>query len=462
MTREPKQPSPLSVRRRLLALLLAPLATLLLAGLVLDYAVGVRPVNEALDHSLAETAIVIGAYARVREDGTLLAEPPAAVLAFLRREGPRALRYAVTNENGALLAGVPGVPLASAGGNPAFGQSVLHGQPVRVATFRTEVAGRVIRVSVAEDVSRRESTARYFIASTLARDALQLIVVVLLVLLGVRQGLQPLLALRDRLAARSAGELEPLDESSVPAELRTLVGALNGLFARVRAATAAQQEFVAAAAHQLRTPLAGMQAQLQLLDSEPLAPPLRTRVQALRDSLKRLAHTAHQLLTLSRAEGSAAQRSDFRPVDLARLIEEAVTAQLDRALAAGIDLGAETAAAGVTGVDWLLRELLGNLVDNALNYTPRGGSVTLRCGAPSGAAFLAVEDDGPGIPPEERTRVRQRFYRMPGVSGTGSGLGLAIVDDIAGLHGARVSIGGGANGRGTCVRVEFAPPPPAR
>jgi two-component system sensor histidine kinase TctE len=385
------------------------------------------------------------------------------VLAFLRRDGPRALRYAVTGEDGALLAGEPGVPLAPAGGNPAFGHGVLHDQPVRVATFRTAVAGRAIRVSVAENVSWRESTARYFIASTLARDALQLIVLVLLVLLGVRQGLRPLLALRDRLAARSAGELEPLDESSVPAELRTLVGALNGLFARVRAATAAQQEFVAAAAHQLRTPLAGMQAQLELLERDPAAQAVRERIRALRDGVKRLAHTANQLLALARAEDSATLARDFRAVDLSVLIEDAVTAQLDRALAKGIDLGAETAAATVTGVEWLLRELLANLIDNALTYTPAGGVVTLRCGAADGGVYLEVEDDGPGIPPEERPRVVERFQRAAGAGGSGSGLGLAIVSDIVALHRARFELGEGAGGRGTRARVEFpaAAAPPA-
>jgi two-component system sensor histidine kinase TctE len=191
------------------------------------------------------------------------------------------------------------------------------------------------------------------------------------------------------------------------------------------------------------------------LERDAAALPVRDRVSAVREGLKRLAHTAHQLLTLARAEGSATLERDFVAVDLARLVEEAVTLHLDRALAKQIDLGAEAAPASVRAVEWLLRELLSNLVDNALNYTPAGGVVTLRCGALPGGAFLEVEDDGPGIPPEERPRVVERFQRAAGAPGVGSGLGLAIVSDIVALHGARFELGSGHHGRGTRARVEF-------
>src|SRR5262249_33155877 len=181
-------------------------------------------------------------------------------------------------------------------------------------------------------------------------DGLQLIVIPLLVILGVRRGLRPLLALRDHMAARSARELEPLDAKSVPVEAKTLVESLNALHGRVRAAAESQQQFVADAAHQMRTPLAGIQAQLELLERDAQAVPVKERIRAVGEGIRRRAPTAHQLLTLARAESAATLARDFRPVDLAALIEECVSGQLDRALEKRIDLGAEAAPATVTGV----------------------------------------------------------------------------------------------------------------
>jgi two-component system sensor histidine kinase TctE len=208
----------------------------------------------------------------------------------------------------------------------------------------------------------------------------------------------------------------------------------------------------------LRTPLAGLQTQIELLQDDPQAQPLRARLTGLLDGTRRLAHTSNQLLALARAEPSAAVVADFRAVDLRDLAEDAVAQQFDAALRRRIDLGVEASAARVTGSAWLLRELLANLVDNALAYTPAEGRVTVRCGhAPDASQrpFIEVEDDGPGIAESERERVLERFYRAPGTPGDGCGLGLAIVHEIARAHHADVHISGGPQQRGTRVRVVF-------
>jgi two-component system, OmpR family, sensor histidine kinase TctE len=158
---------------------------------------------------------------------------------------------------------------------------------------------------------------------------------------------------------------------------------------------------------------------------------------------------------LARAEGVATLERDFVDIDLSALVGDVVAGYVDRALAKRIDVGAETRPARLRGVDWLLRELLGNLVDNALTYTPAGGVVTVRCGEVDGGAFLEVEDDGPGIPPEERPRVLERFHRVPGTVGVGSGLGLSIVSEIAVLHNGHVEIDASTGGIGTRVRIDF-------
>jgi two-component system sensor histidine kinase TctE len=457
---EPAQ-GPGSLGRRLLILLLAPLGAMLLAGLLVDYLSSVGPTRGAFDRSLGDTALVVAAYLRPGSLAKIPAELPPEVAATLRGTGDRALRFAVRDAAGRLLAGDRDLPLPPTGftprstPNPEFADTLLAGEPTRVVWYALALDSGSTTIAVAEPTRARDRPTRELVTVSVIFDVLQLVAVVLLVIVGVRRGLKPLLALRDQLAARSAGELAPLDERSVPVEVRTLVASLNALFGRMRAAAESQQKFVADAAHQMRTPLAGIQAQLELLERDPQAAPVRDRVRAVGEGIRRLAHTAHQLLTLARAESAATLERDFRTVDLPRLIEQTVSAQLDRALAKPIDLGADAQPATVTAIDWLLRELLNNLTDNALNYTPPGGTVTLRCGTVAGAAFLEVEDDGPGIAEAERPLMTERFRRSAGATGIGTGLGLAIVSDIAGVHGARLSIGAGAGGRGTRVRVEF-------
>ncbi|HXQ30364.1 MAG TPA: sensor histidine kinase N-terminal domain-containing protein [Steroidobacteraceae bacterium] len=462
MTLQPEPVSgPTSLGRRLLVLLLAPLAVLLIAGLLFDYISSIGPVRGAFDRSLGDAALVVAAYLRPGSLEKIPRELPPEVSATLRGTGDRALRLAVRDGAGRLLAGESNLPLPPAGftarstPNPAFADIRLAGEPARVAWYALALDSGPTTITVAESTRARDRPSREFLAVTMLVDILQLLAILLLVILGVRRGLKPLLALRDQLAARSASELESLDEHSVPAEVRTLVASLNALFARMRATAESQQKFVADAAHQMRTPLAGMQAQLELLERDPQAAPVRDRIHAVGEGLRRLAHTAHQLLTLARAESAATLERDFRAVDLRQLIEQTVTAQLDRALAKSIDLGADAEPATATGIDWLLREMLNNLTDNALNYTPSGGTVTLRCGTIAGAAFLEVEDNGPGIEATERPLITERFRRAAGAAGVGTGLGLAIVSDIARVHGARLSIDTGAGGRGTLARIEF-------
>jgi len=343
-----------------------------------------------------------------------------------------------------------------------FGDRVFRGRPIRIARYTTRVGNAQVSVVIAETLRKRISATRRILTTVVLTDILQLAGTLLLVWLAVRYGVRPLRALGEQIAQRSGRDLAPLDPGPVPAEVRPLVSALNSLFDTVRAAARAQQQFLADAAHQLRTPLTGLIAQLDLLARDSSSEPLRGRLSALHEGTRRLAHTANQLLALARSERSATTPDDFQPVALPLLVGDVVAHQLDRSLAAQIDLGADSAPASVHGSEWLLRELLANLVDNALSYTPAGGRVTVRCGSGPGGAFLEVEDDGPGIPAAERQRVRERFYRLRGTRGDGCGLGLAIVEEIARAHEADFVIGEGAGGRGTRARVEFRPPAAAQ
>ena len=275
----------------------------------------------------------------------------------------------------------------------------------------------------------------------------------LIVWFGVKRGLWPLARLSDELKARSPRDLRPIDAAAAPEETRPLVAALNGLLEEVAHAAQNQQRFLANAAHQLRTPLAGLQTHTELALAQPLPESCRVHLEQVHQATIRTARLANQLLALARAEpGGRGGASEF---NLRALVEGEADAWVHQALARDVDLGFELAAAPVKGDALLLREALANLVHNAIEYSPRGGHVTVRTGRREDASFAEVEDDGPGIAPQERDRVLERFYRVPGTPGTGSGLGLAIVREIALGHGARMELTEGAGARGCRVALTF-------
>jgi two-component system sensor histidine kinase TctE len=333
--------------------------------------------------------------------------------------------------------------------------SQIDNRSLRTLTTRFDTRAGIIFITVADIHPPTDAAVRYSFVSTLLWDFVQLDVTLVLVWIGIQLGLRPVKRLRDEIAARSPLDLRPLVETSVPREIAPVVVTLNRLFATLRTAAQSQQQFIANTAHQLRTPITGMQAQLDLLAAEPAAQPVKSRVQSLQEGIRQLARAANQLLTLARADPTANIAIKNQTVDLGGLVSEVVAKFIDRALQADIDLGVEVKSAAIVADPSLLDDLLSNLVDNALKYTPPGGHVTAAAGLRNGKPFLSVEDSGPGIPQEERQRVRQRFYRMPNSPGHGSGLGLAIVDEIASLFGASVALESGSNGRGTVVLVQF-------
>ena len=326
---------------------------------------------------------------------------------------------------------------------------------VRTLTTRFDTRVGPVIISVADAGATTEAAARFGLMSTLLWDFVQMDVTLVLVWVGIQIGLRPVRKLRDEIAARSPLDLRPIVETSVPREISPVVVTLNRLFAMLRSSVQSQQQFIANTAHQLRTPITGMQAQLDVLIDEPAAAPVSSRLRTLQESVRQLAHSSNQLLSLARADPAANMAARNQSVLLNSIVGEVVAKFFDRALQSNIDLGVDAEPVSVLADPSLLDDLLSNLVDNALKYTPSGGSITVSAGATNGSPYLAVEDTGPGIPEAERQRVRQRFYRLPNSPGHGSGLGLAIVDEIAQLYGASVTIGPGSGGRGTKVLLQF-------
>ncbi|HEX7054843.1 MAG TPA: sensor histidine kinase N-terminal domain-containing protein [Burkholderiales bacterium] len=443
-----------SLRARLLRMLLPPVAALLVLGAWVAYYPSLEPATQAYDQALIDAGASLGSYIRV-EDGAWRLALPAAVEQVLRRDSVDRVYYRVLGPNGEPIAGdegLPDPPGALEDGALSY-DATYKGQQVRAVALSTPCGERPCRVLVAETTRKRNRLARQILFSVLLPEMLIAAATLVIVWFAVKRGLSPLARLSDEIKARSAGDLRPIDPVGTPEEARPLVLALNELLGQLAQAARNQQRFLANAAHQLRTPLAGLQAHTELALAKPLPEPARGELEHVREATIRTARLANQLLALARAEPGA--RGDAAQVDLKALVEGEADAWVHQALARDVDLGFELSGASVRGDAFLLREALANLVHNGIEYSPRGGRVTVRAGVRDGQAFAEVEDDGPGIAPAERERVLERFYRVPGTPGTGSGLGLAIVREIAAGHGATIVIGEGTGGKGCRVALTF-------
>ncbi len=435
-----------SISRRLVFWLAVPLTVLALCGALARYWGSLVPRVASVDARLRRSAGNLAGRLRI-ENGRVTIEAPITTSAF-----------AVRGAHARLIAGDPRLPpVALPAGTDARYSTVRTGdRELRMLTYRAHTEKGPLLISVAEGIGTAGAAARFGFMSNLLWDFLQLDATLVLVWVGIRFGLRPIRRLRDELALRSPSDLRPIVESSVPRELTPLVTALNRLFALLRGSIQSQQQFIANTAHQLRTPITGMLAQLDLLIEEPAAQPIRERLATVQSGMRQLSRAATQLLTLARADPAVNIAQRRQPVDLKGLATDVVSRHVDRALQAGIDLGADLLEERIEGEPSLLEDLLDNLIDNALKYTPRGGRVTVTVGHEGARRFIAVEDTGPGIPESERQRVRQRHYRLPNSPGHGSGLGLAIVEEIAKIHDATLDIDTGAQGQGARLAVYFA------
>lgn len=378
-------------------------------------------------------------------------------------QSPGSTGYSVVTLDGQLLLGDAWLPsMSPTTYEPEFISLTQGGVTYRVVAQRVRTAAGELIVQLADGSDVRQQWAHTVLNSVLLPNLVLMAVAAVWVRWAVRRALRPLVELKAAVEHRSPRDLSPLAAEASPSEVRPLVHSLNRLFAMVNAQAEAQRRFVADAAHQLRTPIAGLQAQVEawgqaarLLDRQGAMQLPVEQVMRLRAACRRTSQLANQLLALSRADATTAATQAMQRVDLCALCENVLAHHLDDALARQIDLGLDAQPVQVDGHEWLLRELLINLVDNALRYTPAHGSVTLRCGVQAGKAWLAVEDNGPGIAPAERARVLERFYRVPGTTADGNGLGLAIADEIARAHATQLHLGTAQGGQGLCVSVVF-------
>ena len=315
-------------------------------------------------------------------------------------------------------------------------------------------------VQVAQDLAVRRNMAGNLALRTLGPIAVMMPILMLVVWWVVSGSLDPVARVRKQVASRQADDLSPVSEAGLPDEVRPLVQELNLLFGRVQTAFDAQQNFVADAAHELRTPLAALRLQAQSLDRAESLEARKLAVSRLTAGIDRATRLVEQLLVLARQEATAATGAVCRQVDLADLARRTVADLAGVAAAKGVDVGVELdmSPSGPTSVEGqpdALQILLRNLVDNAIKYTPSGGTADLSVRNEPGRIVVTIEDSGPGIPPEERERVFDRFYRVAGSEAAGSGLGLAIIKAIAERHGASLVLGQSERLGGLSASVTF-------
>ncbi len=455
---------PGSLRWRLLWNLAVLLVVLMLASGLSAYWNGREAADTAYDRTLLASARTIAAGLSQR-DGTLSADVPYVALDTFAYDSAGRIYYQVNDINKQLISGYENLPGPPPGtlrtdAYPAlasFYNGRYLGQNVRVVSLLRPVSepnmNGMAEIRVAETEEARVAMARSLMADTLLRLGMLGVGALLMVWLTVSAALRPLELLRTAVEQRRPDDLRPLPLVEVQQELWPLLRALNHFTERLREQFERQAQFIADAAHELRTPLAALKARVELGLRSPEAPVWRSTLESAAQGADRLTHLANQLLSLARVENGARAIAEggAQVLDLSQLARELGMAMAPLAHARGVALALEAdEPVWLRGEPTLLNELLSNLVDNALAHTPSGGNVILRVTAP---AVLEVEDDGPGIPQAERERVFERFYRS-NTQASGTGLGLAIVGEICRAHLAEISLHDGKSG-GLKVRVSF-------
>ncbi|MEY4747994.1 MAG: hypothetical protein RIQ60_208 [Pseudomonadota bacterium] len=458
-------PAGLSLRRQLLLWLLLPQLVLWCAAATVTYQLALRHTERANDRALFVASRALARQVKPVGSG-LLVDFPRAAKDILEADPDDLVYYTVSSPPGQFILGNYKLPPPPESGDisdertrarsldqPQFYDAVIASAngptAMRVGAVTLDWgepgARQTMLVQVAKSRVSREALAQDILFDTVLPLSVLVLAMSAFVWAGIRTGLAPLDRLREAVGGRAAGDLTPVELHSAPLEVRDLAAALNSLLAAVQASVAQQRRFVNDAAHQLRTPLAGLKGQTEVALAEARDPQLRARLARVHESAVRSAHLVNQLLSLARAEPESPLIQASATFDVAELVRTVTAEWVPRALQAGVDLGMDDAdetqpPIQVRGQGLLIGEALANLIDNAIRYGGGGsGEVTVAARRQGHMAVLEVRDNGPGVAPEMHRAVFERFVRATH-EGTGCGLGLAIVKGIAERHGGSVAL----------------------
>ena len=446
-----------SIRVNLLKWLIVPLLLINFVGGGLTYWLAWAPAQIAFDQGLADTVWAL--MSRLSNNhGTIVIDLPPQAEQVLRVNHVDLVYFTVRDSGGKTIVGdndFPSLQLPASSDEPFAYDGSMHGELIRIITLKTKMGSELISIGVAEtDKKRAHIRAKIFFALLILEGLLTLISITI-VWFAVTKGLLPLKKLKSNLDARNYNDLSSVKQDHVPLELRPVINAINGLLSKVQMDASARQNFLANVAHQLRTPLAGLKTQIEwLTQKHENDHDTSQSAKLMMTSTERMIRQTNQLLVLARAEPGQFACIDLETVELNKLIEESVQHFVEMARKKEIDLGFDLKSVSVLGDRFLLRDMIDNLIDNALRYTPRHGLVTVSCFNNSDHSVFSVEDSGPGIPASERDKIFNRFYRLSDQV-AGSGLGLSIVRDIAKDHHAEIILTSGPNGTGASISVQF-------
>ena len=461
-----------SLRNQLFSWLLVLLLPLIFISAIAGYYLASQYTNLAYDKSLYRTALALADQVSLEALGAQVNLPQVAK-DLLEFDEDDDIYIRILGPRGDLLTTHSYLPLPSTYPNAdqsRYYYAVLNGEKLRVVVYALPISTDItantsqnnVYVMVGETLKKRAGMANEILFSMLIPQLIIIVLVSGLLFFGIKRGLQSLDKLKTDLSQRNINDLSPIDNSKVPAELRPLLNAFNDLLVRVSSGISKEQRFIADAAHQLKTPLAGLktQAELALREKEPSK--VAHALTQINQASGNLAHMVNQLLILSKAERDGATFLVFAPVDLHLLAQEVTSDWVSAALQKNIDLGFESAGflvgsqtVTVNGNALLLRELMNNLIDNAIRYTPAGGRITVGIRQENEMVIFYVQDNGIGLSKENQALVFERFYRVLGTQQEGCGLGLTIVQEIAERHGASVSMTSEGEGKGTLFLVRF-------
>ncbi|PPD49279.1 MAG: sensor histidine kinase [Methylobacter sp.] len=453
-------PKPRSLKSVILLRLAIPLIIFMTVETVLSYFVTLHYVDNAYDRWLLDSARSLTQEIKLQAGRVVVDLPPEALEIFKWDESDKTYFKIISAQQG-VIAGDKFVPEPFAPetdwSKPVFFDEMMYGEPVRVVSMLlpAEPGAEQVFVHVAETVNKRRAMMIDILLADLVPQLILVLVVGLFLLRGIKRGLQPLQLVANEIAQRSPRDLRPIPERHVYQEVQVLTNTINELLQRLAHGIASQQRFIANAAHQLRTPLAGLKLQAARALREQNVEAMQPALEQIQNSADRMAHLTSQLLVLARSEPIEGDY-ELVPVDLVELARSTCMEFVPKALQRNIELGFESdePALIIKGDAILLRELLANLLDNAITYGHEHGNILIKLER-NPTPCLIVEDDGPGIPESERQRIFERFYRIPGTAGVGCGLGLAIVKEIADLHKARLQLSPFNELAGTRIELKF-------
>lgn len=448
-----------TLRKKLLVWLLIPLLALYAVRITHTFFRSTAISNDVYDRELRSTAKSL--LDKLVFDHGKLDIPPNEVLQALLLDERDTIYFTVRDLSGRVIAGNEKLPIPrnALEGTYSFFDGTIRNENVRIVALRHAGSiqkNQAVLVQVAETLHKRQTLTHEILSSALITQALIITLVTATVWFGVKRSLTSLQKLQHAVTNRSHLDLSPLDEREAPGEVQPLIHSINDLMNRLEKVMESQNRFIGDAAHQLRTPLAGLKAQIAISLRQDTLANTRIHVQKLDTSVDRMGRLVNQLLALMRSKPGAEKMFKKEEVSLNRLASAITMEWVPAALKKQIDLGFESDGANVViwGNASRLKEMIDNLLDNAIRYTPTGGHVTVKVSGED-SPVLVVQDNGDGVPPAEQELVFERFYRVLGSRADGSGLGLAIAKEIALAHGGEISLCSNPGGTGTVVSVGF-------